>query len=66
MLLLQNYLEKYFNWEFGKYQRFIYYLELKKAEHFCFWKKKISKQTQKKNYLNHTLGVSKYSGHYSI
>lgn len=47
MLFLQNYLEKYFNWEFGKYQRFIY-LELKKAEHFCFWKKKISKQTQKK------------------
>lgn len=65
MMLLQNYLEKYFNWEFGKYQRFIY-LELKKAEHFLFLEEKISKQTQKKNYLNHTLGVSKYSGHYSI
>lgn len=47
MLLLQNYLEKYFNWEFGKYQIFIY-LELKKDEHFLFLEEKISKQTQKK------------------
>lgn len=24
MLLLQNHLDKYFTWEFGKYQRFIF------------------------------------------
>lgn len=47
MLLLQNYLEKYFNWEFGKYQRLIY-LELKKAEHFCFWKKKYLNKHKRK------------------
>lgn len=64
MLLLQNYLEKYFNWEFGKYQRFIY-LELKKAEHFCFWKKKYLNKHKRKLFKSY-IGVSKYSGHYSI
>lgn len=44
MLLLQNHLDKYFTWEFGKYQRFIF--GIAESWTLLFLEERISQQTQ--------------------